>query len=377
MTKRAVNGSVPVPTEPTRPLEARSADASPAMASCARYADSPPHCSILSARSLSPQVRRTIPLLFVLLVALYSGGCATVPVRQATDGAEFERRCAPPSQTASFAVDRQSADGRTTAFPDLAGRLSGESLAMAGVVGVLPHLEQLSSLEREGRRHTLEFIETRQELTNRLFLALFEINGLVAEITCERDRADQVADRMDEADTASVRNLTLASVLIGGVASIVSGAVGLAGGASVAVDASTLGGGVLASIFGGMALFTESHHPFHHERNLLKDLWEDVGETTLFSPTVWRYLHGARLDGQGTPRDEILNAWQQEGRLGRPDTRHEADRKRLFFGGGGLYTASELRARASMYETLEASVRLINERLELFVREVMFHGGGS
>ena len=300
-----------------------------------------------------------------------------MPVRHATDGAESERRCAPPSQTASFAVDIRSADGVRTGSPDLAKRVSPESLAIAGVVGVLPHLERLSSLEREGRRHTLEFVETRQELTNRLFLALFEINGLVAEITCERDRADQVADRMDEADGAAVRNLTLASVLIGGVASIVSGAVGLAGGASVAVDGSTLGGGVLASIFGGMALFTKSHHPFRHERNLLKDLWEDAGQTTFFSPTVWRYLHTARLDGLGTPRDEILKAWQQEGRLGTPDSAHEAERKRLFFGEGGSYTASELRARASMFETLEASVHLINERLELFIREVMFHGGDS
>jgi hypothetical protein len=322
-------------------------------------------------------IEGTIPLLFVLLVAFYSGGCATVPVRQSTEGAEFERRCAPPSQSASFAVDRQSTDGRRSVLSELSTRVSPESLAIAGVVGVLPHLDQLSSLEREGRRHTLEFIETRQELNNRLFLALFEINGLVAEITCERDRADQVADRMDEADTASVRTLTLASVLIGGLASIVSGAVGLAGGASVAVDGSTLGGGVLASIFGGMALFTTSHHPFHHERNLLKDLWEDGGETTLFSPTVWRYLHTARPEGHGTPRDEIINAWQQEGRLGKPDSAHEAERKRLFFGEGGLYTASELRARASMFETLEASIRLINERLELFVREVMFHGGDS
>jgi hypothetical protein len=323
------------------------------------------------------RVEGTLSLLFVLLVDFCSGGCATVPARRTTDGAEFEQRCAPPSQTASFAVERDAADRRTAVSPDLASRFSAESLAIAGVVGALRSLDRLSLQEREGRRHTLEHLETRQELTDRLFLALFEINGMVAEITCERDRADQVADRMDEADGAAVRNLTLASVLIGGVAAIVSGAVGLAGGASVAIDGSTLGGGVLSSIFGGTALFTKSHHPFRHERNLLKDLWEDPDGATLFSPTVWHYLHAPRLDGQGTPREEIIKAWQQEGRLGTPDSKDEAERKTLFFGEGGLYTASELRARASMLETLEASVRLINERLELFIREVMSHGGGS
>jgi hypothetical protein len=260
-------------------------------------------------------VDQIVSLLPILLVTFCTGACASVPMQHTTEGAEFERRCTPPPQTASFAVESDAVERRTTVSPELAGRFSNEALVIADVVGVLPHLEQLSRQEREGRRHTLEFIETRQGLTDRLFLALFEINGMVAEITCERDRADQVADRMEEADGATVRNLTLASVLIGGVASIVSGAVGLAGGSSVAVDASTLSGGVLASIFGGTALFTKSHHPFRHERNLLKDLWEDGGRSTLFSPTVWRYLHTARLDGQGTPREEIMKGWQQEGRL--------------------------------------------------------------
>ena len=321
-------------------------------------------------------VDRLAPLLLILLVPAFMAACASVPARPMTEGAEFEKRCSPPSQTASFTVESDATE-RPPVSPDLAGRFSPETLAMAGVLRALPELEQLSMQEREGRRHTLEFIEVRQTLTDRLFLALFEINGMVAEITCERDRADQVADRMEEVDGATVRNLTLASVLLGGVASIVSGAVGLAGGTSVAVDASTLGGGVLASIFGGTALFTKSHHPFRHERNLLKDLWENAGRSTLFSPTVWRYLHRARLDGQGTPREEILKAWQQEGRLGSPGSKDEDQRKPLFFGDGGMYTASELRARASMLETLEASVRLINERLELFIREVMFNGNGG
>jgi hypothetical protein len=324
-----------------------------------------------------PTVHRIVSLLPVLLVAVFTAACATVPTRPSTEGAEFERRCAPPPQTASFTLERDATDGQTTASGELTGRFSNETLSIANVLGVLSHLEDLSRQEREGRHRSLEFIETRLALSDRLFLALFEINGMVAEITCERDRADQVADRMEESDAGTVRNLTLASVLIGGVASIVSGAVGLAGASSVAVDASTLGGGVLASIFGGTALFTESHHPFRHERNLLKDLWENADNSTLFSPTVWRYLHAARLDGNGTPREEIMKAWQQEGRLGEPGSKNEDRRKTLFFSAGGMYTASELRARASMLETLEASVRLINERLELFVREVMFTGGAS
>jgi hypothetical protein len=38
--------------------------------------------------------------------------------------------------------------------------------------------------------------------------ALFEISSTVAELVCERDKADQVADRMDEVDGAIVKRLT-------------------------------------------------------------------------------------------------------------------------------------------------------------------------
>jgi hypothetical protein len=315
---------------------------------------------------------RIASVVFVLILAASGGGCALVaPARQPTEGSHFERHCAPPSKTAVFTVEKDRTDVPSIVMPDMFRELSSETLSIARVLRVMPHLQQLYRLEREGRRHTLEFVETRAALTDRLFLALFEINGLVAEITCERDRADQVADRMDEIDTSRVRTLTLASILVGGVASIISGAVGLAAGASVAADASDVGGGVLTSLFGTAALLTESRHSFRHERNVLKGLWQDDPDSTLFSPTVWRYLHTPKPDQRLTPRQEIIQAWQQEGRLGEPGSKEEVRRKTLFFGDGGMYSAVDLRARASMLETLEASIHLINEHLELFIRETM------
>lgn len=319
---------------------------------------------------------RIVRVLTVLLITLITGCTSFVPARQPTEGAEFERRCAPPSQTAAFSLQADTGDPPPRSA-EQSERFSKETLSIAEVLEVTPLLRQLSNLERQAKRHTVQFIEARQGLTDRLFLALFEINGMVAEITCERDRTDQVADKMDEIDASTVRNLTLASVLVSGAASIVTGAVGLAAGASVPADASSVGGGVFASIFGGTALFTKSQHVFRHERNLLKDLWEDTGNPTFFSPTVWRYLHTPRLDRPGTPRDDIVKAWRQQGRLGEPESKDEEQRKTLFFGKGGVYTASDLRGRASMLETLEASVRLINEHLELFIREVMFKGETS
>jgi hypothetical protein len=206
-------------------------------------------------------------------------------------------------------------------------------------------------------------------------LATLEVDSAIAEIVCERDRADQLADRIDEVDGARVKRLTIASIVLGGIASIVTGGIGLAAGATVGADATTLGGGVLSSWLGVSALFIQSEVDFRHDRNILRELWEDPAEPQIFSPILWRYLHQAPETNDESPRTEVLNEWRQKGRLGERNSQDEQRRRLLFFSTGGRYSAPDLRARASMLETLEASLRLIHEDLEVLVREIMAEVG--
>jgi hypothetical protein len=194
---------------------------------------------------------------------------------------------------------------------------------------------------------------------------------VTAELVCERDRADQVADRMDEVDTSLVKRLTLASIVVGGLAAVVSGGIGLVGGSDAANNAATLAGGVVSSLFGGTALFAASKQEFSHERNLLGELWKNPNEASAFSPAVWRFLKRPRADGTRNAREEIIQAWRQQGRLGEPGSAREEERTLLMFGRGGVYTSTDLRARASMLETLEAHVQLLAEELEVFLREMI------
>jgi hypothetical protein len=127
----------------------------------------------------------------------------------------------------------------------------------------------------------------------------------------------------------------------------------------------------LASLFGGTALCAGSKQQFTHERNLLGELWQDPAQTSVSSPTIWRFLRKHRADGSRTIREEILQAWRQQGRLGEPGSSGEQQRSALVFGQGGMYTSPDLRARASMLETLEAHVQLLSEELEVFLREII------
>jgi hypothetical protein len=280
-----------------------------------------------------------------------------------------ERQCA-SSRPINFEIP---ADQDTNSIPEIPANVpfSSRTVETAKTIDVFPLLSRLGALQQSGDTRNLEFLELRQSLSDRLLLTMFEVSSVVAEIVCERDRADQAADRMEEFDATMVKRLTLISIVIGGVASVVSGGIGLAGGASTASDATEVGSGVLASLFGGTALFAGSKQDFRHERNLLKEVWEHPRRSSVFSPSVWRFLQGKYENHASTGINEVIDAWRQQGRLGERGSSGEQERIELFFGTGGTYSATDLRARASMLETLEAHIQLMSEELELFVREII------
>ncbi len=298
-------------------------------------------------------------------------GCTTVAdSTQQGPATEQSQRCVPSSAKRARAFSSTFSVPSAPPTAAAAARFSPEALRIAEVVGVLPLLNEISELSASSRQEPLELLIRRQRFTDRILLTFFEVASATAEIVCERDRADQVADRIDEVDSTRVKSLTIASIVIGSIAGIVSGGVGLAAGASVAGDSADVGGGLLASWFGVSALFTHSEVEFHHDRNLLEEIWNDPQEPQMFSPALWRFLHRPQAAGRDTPREQVLNAWRQPGRLGEQGSGDEQQRRALLFGHGGRYTASDLRARASMLETLESSIRLLHEELEVLVQEM-------
>jgi hypothetical protein len=305
-----------------------------------------------------------VPMLLACLTVSGCGGVLPLSHKEATT----ERTCVPLRPLSYNVADRSDDQG----LDEYSGRpLSDQAMEVAKVIDVLPILIQLSALKQAGDTHSIRFLELRQMLTDRLLLTLFEVSSAIAEIVCERDRADQSADQMEAIDAARVKRLTLLSLVVGGVATIVSGGIGLAGSATAASDATAVAGGAFATLFGGSALFVTSQQEFHHERNLLKEVWDNPKQSSMFSPAVWRFLQRRHTDQSLDSYSEVVRAWRQQGRLGEPGSPGEKERMALIFGLGGAYTAMDLRARASMLETLEAHIHLMSEELELFLREMI------
>lgn len=310
-------------------------------------------------------------ILTLLLSCVLLSGCSSL-IRSDQQGTatEYSQHCIPAAARKPHRFTKYVTGAAPVApAPHVLARFSPESLRAADTIGVLPLLNGLTALAASHPDNTLGILVHRQLLTDRTQLALLEIASTTAELVCERDRADQLADRIDEVDGARIKRLTIASIVLGGVAAIVTGGIGLAGGATTGADASTVGGGVLSSWLGLSALFVESEVELHHDRNILRELWDNPADPEIFSPIVWRYLRRPADSTRDSPRIEILNAWRQKGRLGQEGTADEEQRRQLFFSAGGRYAAAELRARASMLETLEAALSLMHEELEVLIRE--------
>lgn len=239
----------------------------------------------------------------------------------------------------------------------LTRRFSRHDLLLANAMGILPLLQELTSLtNRSTPEATLRSLAIRQKIQDRFILASTQIDGLAAELDCEGERADQIATYLDQRDTRRIRRLTILSVVIGAVTTVattlipsndVSKVVGISG-------------GVIGAGFGGMAAFSSNRQvTFSHARNLLADIWYQPNRSLVYPPMIWYVLNEAAFSntGQYSICTNIRNRWKHFVLDGNTDLN-------LYFGEGGNYDADDLHNRANMLNQLQSSVRSVHQDLQ-------------
>lgn len=237
---------------------------------------------------------------------------------------------------------------------------------------LLPLLNRVARLEKESA-DPAEIDRARRKLTTRIQLATMEVSSVVAEIECEVQRADEVQDRLKQAQTTRTTFQTILAVVFGGVTNVITGGLSLATGAGDTAHIVTVVGGTLEVLFGTSANFVKVRQEFSHPRNHLEALREGTWNNDYFPPRVWRFLTQPDMrDLEGhSLRDVLIQAWREEGRLGESGSKREQERESLIFGQGGLYDADDLHTREAMLQQLEASIQLMHQDLENLLREVL------
>ena len=318
------------------------------------------------------------------VILCFVSGCASPP-GQSSDAllkfAAAERRCGPPSSVRhAMARIPASSQPPTSARQDVRSStprgFSPEALEIAETIGAIDLVAQMPTLEAEMAQNiegsAVRFLRVRQQLSDRIVMAILDVARTAAEADCEEERADQLADRLQEVRDKKIRYRTLIAIVGDALVGVMAGALGLAL-QETASEASAIFGGVVATAFGFAAAFTGGEHDFRHDRNILKEVWEGPAQSILMPMSVWRFLNRPLSDDpeRRSFRETLISRWQEDGRLGTPGSETEQRRLALFFGEGGTYEIEDLRARASMLDLLEADVNLMSEHLQLLMQEVL------
>ena len=256
--------------------------------------------------------------------------------------------------------------------------LSPATRQIAQVIGVQDLVAQIPVLEKEVSQNVegarLRLLELRQELSDRLLLALFDASSVAAELECEKGRSEALAAGLDEVQNDIQQRRTVIALLSDATAGLLSG-IFLFGGSEVLAGAADVVGNLLQGSYGYAALGGQQQHPLTQTRNLLQEVWEGPERSAMFPESVWRFLNWPQdSERQRSRRDVIVQEWKK--RLGESDSEKEKHRKELFFGEGGVYTVPELRHRAEMLDRLKASVRLMSQDLNLLFKETLGHLSG-
>ncbi|MCL6258420.1 hypothetical protein M3O96_04930 [Aquiflexum sp. TKW24L] len=274
-----------------------------------------------------------------------------------------------------YAEDQIPAPLHTLTIPEsLQNNFSKSSINIANAMGILDLLERyLVGLEDfyadPSFEKRLSHLELYQKLSHRIGFAELEISSESAELGCEEERIEQIANYLKAKEDDIDTKLTVASIVVGAVGAILTTAYFDQGKTGEYI---ALGTGILGATLGVMILVNKKKVTFQHPRNHLQEIWEGPQTASYFPASVWYYLNYVypEEEKQLSIREEIIEKWIG---LGLFDNVKPKDKEALiekFFGGGGVYLSDELAERASMYDQLGSQINLMMQDLKSLTREL-------
>ncbi|MCC2643091.1 MAG: exported protein of unknown function [Nitrospira sp.] len=323
---------------------------------------------------------------YCLLVAWLPGCVSGLNIKDVSDDDEDESiaqsycepATVPTAEIVTVSAGTEANPIQTTSRYSVAASIaplpfSPRAQQVAAIIGVDGLLAEFNALEKE-MAHGLEgaslrFLTVRQELSDRLLLALFEANSIAAELECEKARTEDIASRLEDIRNDVQQGRTILAILADSISGVFAGTFLLVG-AEIISGIIDLTGSAAALGFGVAALGGDQSYELSHGRNLMTEIWHGGQSSNQFPAPVWRYLNWpVRETSKRSRRENIVGSWRA--RLGKPGTNEERRRADLFFGEGGVYRISELRHRGEMLGLLKTHVNLMTQDLNLLFRETL------
>jgi hypothetical protein len=244
----------------------------------------------------------------------------------------------------------------------LAAGFSAEAIETAEAIGVLGRMQALAETERRPG-NGVPVILARQAVTDRVLLALLDVQATLATIDCEGERADQLRGQLQRNEARRARNLGLAGILIGASTAALTGGLSLAGSTAAGDTAGIIGGASEAGV-ASLLLFGSGSGMLRTRANLLAEIYRQPAQSSLFPPIVWRYLTRRDAPGETNIAEEIVAEWRGAGLL------EEAEADDPLFRPEARLTIDELERRDAMLDLTEARIALMSRDLRQLLEEV-------
>ncbi len=241
-----------------------------------------------------------------------------------------------------------------------------ETAVMADTIGALDAYERLIEAERRPDG-AVDFLLSRQRLTETVLLATLDVQATLAIIDCEGERADQLLSHVERIQARRDRNLSMLAVAVGSMTAVATGGLSLAG-LGRASDVVGIVGGMAEGLVAGSLLFGSPTGQLRLSQNMIEELARQPERALIFPPRVWRYLTRRPMPGEANIIDEMFADWRTNQLLG-----SEPNDPTLMqlISPDGIYDAEDLNRREVIFDQLDARVALMQRDLRAFLEDVV------
>jgi len=333
---------------------------------------------IASSRSVAPRKRYFSVWLWgiVVVVCLNLAGCS--PGKSLLSLRHIARQTCQMDSSSTSGYVFHPAPLRAGSAEEalLLNRFSPRSLRIAQAMGLTPILLQIVPLETDSASQwkNPRYLALRQQITDQIQLANFDVASAAAVLNCEAKRAAEAADLLNKRENTRVKKLTILAITIGATTALLGGILQIhdINPSSEYVD---ITGGLLEAGLGASVFWLKPYKlPYQHPSNPLQAIWDKQATVAHFPPIVWYYLTHA-LTGNTSIAEELRASWLPLVAEKKKET-HVADDSdlgptdRILFTAGGDYSAEKLLVRSTMLNQLETQIRLMNTDLTILLNEL-------
>lgn len=259
-----------------------------------------------------------------------------------------------------------NSDSIISANQQLKGIFSDQSILILNALDNLDEVNEIVKLKKDSSLSSqVKVLQLKMKINSKITIALTELDAVAAEFDCEGERVAQIGNYVDNLNDSRNNKLILYSIAAGAVASIAGGIVKDEGWSS-AIDIS---GGALGAGFGLATLNPKGKKvEFIHQRNLLRDIWNEKLESPNFPPFIW-YMYTEKKFSNKEEHSVISSMKQRWLHYQFDDDKNAADHS-VIFKDGGLYRADDLHNRAAMLNQMQSATRTINQTINYLLLDL-------